>query len=83
MTADAFDEVAHEYKSLYTSNPYHLQIYNNLENIQTINFGTVDNPAVIFTADAPFRYVGCTGLQNEDDYEQHELMIFMLREGPL
>ena len=29
------------------------------------------------------RYVGCTGLQNEDDYEQHELMMFMLREGPL
>jgi hypothetical protein len=48
-----------------------------------VNFGTVDNPAVVFTADAPFRYVGCTGLQNEDDYEQHELMMFMLREGPL
>ena len=29
---------------------------------------TVDNPVVIFTADAPFRYVGCSGPQNEDDY---------------
>ena len=29
------------------------------------------------------RYVGCSGAQNEDDYEQHELMMFMLREGQL
>lgn len=48
-----------------------------------MNFGTVDNPLVIFTADAPFRYVNCTGLQNEDDYEGHEPMWLMLREGPL
>jgi len=38
---------------------------------------------VIFTADAPFRYLGCTGPQNEDDYESHELFWIMLREGPL
>jgi hypothetical protein len=31
----------------------------------------VDNPLVVFTADAPFRYVGCSGAQNEDDYEGH------------
>ena len=29
------------------------------------------------------RYVGCSGPQNEDDYEGHEMMMFMLREGPL
>jgi hypothetical protein len=29
------------------------------------------------------RYVGCTGQANEDDYEGHELLIFMLREGSL
>ena len=49
-------------------NPFDLQTYNYLENAQLANFGTVDNPLVIFTADAPFRYVGCTGPQNEDDY---------------
>jgi len=42
--------------------------YNYLEGGQLTNFGTVDNPTVIFTADAPFRYVGCSGPQNEDDY---------------
>lgn len=30
-----------------------------------------------------YRYVGCTGQMNEDDYEGHELIYFMLREGPL
>ncbi|CAD8055589.1 unnamed protein product [Paramecium sonneborni] len=83
LTYQAFDEVLHEYYAAYSGNPFHLQVYNNLDNIQTVNFGTVDNPCVIFTADTPFRYVGCTGLQNEDDYEQHEIHLFMLREGPL
>jgi hypothetical protein len=36
-----------------------------------MNFGTVHNPLVIFTADAPFLFVCCTGPQNEDDYEGH------------
>jgi ssDNA-binding Zn-finger/Zn-ribbon topoisomerase 1 len=35
------------------------------------------------TSDAPFRYVGCSGQPNEDDYEGHEFLVFMLREGPL
>jgi len=83
LTHEAFEEVIHEYYAAYTGNPFHLQVYNNLDNIQTTNFGTVDNPCVVFTADTPFRYVGCTGLQNESDYEQHELHMFMLREGPL
>jgi len=54
-----------------------------LEHAMVANFGNVDNPHVIFTADAPFRYASCTGLPNEDDYEGHEYLVFMLREGPL
>ena len=38
---------------------------------------------MVFTADLPFRYVGCSGQTNEEDYETHELMWFMLREGSL
>ena len=64
-------------------NPFDLQTYNYFENAQLANFGTVDNPLVIFTADAPFRIVGCSGPQNEDDYESHELFWILLREGPL
>ena len=43
----------------------------------------MDNPHLVFTSDAPFRYVGCTGPTNEDDYEGHEYLVFMLRDGPL
>lgn len=68
LTAEAFDEVAHEWQAFYGHNPFDLQTYNYLENAQLSNFGTVDNPLVIFTADAPFRVVGCSGPQNEDDF---------------
>lgn len=82
-TEEAFDEVASEWQAHLGGNPFDLQTYNYLENAQLANFGTVDNPLVVFTADAPFRYVGCSGPQNEDDYESHELFWIMLREGPL
>ncbi|CAM6004690.1 unnamed protein product [Sphagnum balticum] len=83
LTAEGFDEVSSEWQAHFAGNPYDLQTYNYLENAQLNNFGTVDNPNVVFTADAPFRFVGCSGPQNEDDYESHELMWIMLREGPL
>lgn len=83
LTADGFDEVSSEWQAHFGGNPFDLQTYSYLEGVQLTNFGTVDNPTVIFTADAPFRFVGCTGPTNEDDYESHELMYFLLREGPL
>lgn len=82
-TEEAFDEVAHEWQALVVHNPFDVQIFNYLENVQSSNFGTVDNPLVIFSSEVPFRYVGCTGQMNEDDYEGHELLFMMLREGPL
>ncbi len=33
---------------------------------------------MIFTSDAPFRYVGCTGPTNEDDYEGHEYQVIKI-----
>jgi hypothetical protein len=82
-TEEAFDEVSQEWQALIVGNPYDVNTMNMLEQAMVANFGTVDNPHVIFTSDAPFRYVGCTGQANEDDYEGHEFLIFMLREGPL
>ena len=82
-TANAFDERSAEWQALVTQNPFEIQIFNFLAAVQLGNFGTVDNPNVVFTADLPFRYVGCTGQTNEEDYETHELMWFMLREGSL
>eukprot|EP01017_Pseudomicrothorax_dubius_P041046 TRINITY_DN6531_c0_g1_i1.p1 TRINITY_DN6531_c0_g1~~TRINITY_DN6531_c0_g1_i1.p1 ORF type:complete len:592 (+),score=196.83 TRINITY_DN6531_c0_g1_i1:313-2088(+) len=82
-TEEAFDEVSQEWQALLVGNPYDVNIMNTLEAVIQNNFGTVDNPHVVFTSEAPFRYVGCTGQPNEDDYEGHEFLIFMLREGPL
>ena len=82
-TAEAFDGVSQEYQALIVNNTYDLQTFQAYEQVAQNNFGTVDNPHIIFTSDAPFRYVGCSGQPNEDDYEGHEFLVFMLREGPL
>lgn len=79
----AFDEVAQEWSSVITEAPYELANSQSLDVVGQNNFGTIDNPNVIFAGDIPFRFVGCAGQPNEDDFDGHELMIFLLREGPL
>ncbi len=64
-TANAFDERSSEWQALVTQSPFELQVFNFLSAVQLTNFGTVDNPHVVFTADLPFRYVGCSGQTNE------------------
>jgi hypothetical protein len=83
VTADAFDAVSQEWQAAIIGNSYDLKVMEYFDAVAQMNFGTIDNPHVIYTADIPFRYVGCTGQPNEDDYEGHEYLIFMLREGPL
>jgi len=83
QTAEAFDEVSAEWQAAIVQNTYDTHTQQYLDNHTQPNFGTVDNPHVIVTSDAPFRYVGCSGQPNEDDYEGHEFLVFMLREGPL
>lgn len=81
--SEKFDDEASEWKSYVVENSYELNTFQTFEqNIQG-NFGTIDNPHLIFVSDLPYRFVGCTGPPNEDDYEGHEIMYFMLREGPL
>lgn len=83
VTGEAFDAVSQEWQAAIIGNSYDLKVQEYFDAVAQMNFGTVDNPHVIYTADIPFRYVGCTGQPNEDDYEGHEYLIFMLREGPL
>lgn len=78
-----FDEEANEFAAVILQDTYGVNTHVNYETISQPNFGTVDNPHVIFTADVPFRYVGCSGQPSEDDLEGHEMMWFLLREGPL
>ena len=79
----AFEEVAHEWISGIVQNTFEVNNNQNPEFAGQGNFGTVDNPHLIFTSEVPFRFVGCTGQPNEDDYEGHEMMFMLLREGPL
>ena len=83
QTKEAFDAVSQEWQSAIINNAYDMQAMAYYDAVAQMNFGTVDNPHVIYTADTPFRYVICTGQPNEDDYEGHEALVFMLREGPL
>ena len=78
-----FDEVSQEWQAVITESPYEVQNSQALDTVVQNNFGTVDNPHVIFTGDVPFRFVGCSGAPNEDDYDGHEFLLFLLREGPL
>lgn len=78
-----FDEVSQEWQAAIVESPYEVQNSQSLDTVVQNNFGTVDNPHVIFTGDVPFRFVGCSGAPNEDDYDGHEFLLFLLREGPL
>lgn len=55
-TEEAFDEVGQEWQALITGNPFDVNTFQYLEAAIQNNFGTVDNPHVVFTSDAPFRY---------------------------
>ena len=46
-------------------------------------FGTVDNPVLIFTSDSSWRIVICMGPAIEDDSHAHEKMYYFVREGPI
>lgn len=46
-------------------------------------FGTIDNPVLIFTSDSSWRIVICMGPGVEDDSHAHEKMYYFVREGPM
>jgi hypothetical protein len=46
-------------------------------------FGTVDNPVLVFTSDSSWRIVVCMGPAIEDDSHAHEKIFYFVREGPI
>lgn len=54
-----------------------------MESVVHSQFGTVDNPVLIFTSDSSWRIVICTGPGVEDDSHAHEKMFYFVREGPI
>jgi Cytochrome c oxidase subunit Vb len=79
---ELFDEDAHEVQAMVTNNTFDLEIMMGDTNPQR-NFGTIDNPVLIFSANVGWRYVMCTGLNEEDEGLSHVGVWFILREGPM
>lgn len=66
-----------------TKNSIELNQWHEMEATVHSQFGTVDNPVLIFTSDSSWRIVICMGPGIEDDSHSHEKVFYMVREGPI
>ncbi len=74
---------AMNFNAYLAQNSYDLQQWHEMESVVHSQFGTVDNPALIFTSDSSWRIVICMGPGSEDDSNSHEKMYYFVREGPI
>lgn len=66
-----------------TNNALELNSWHEMESTVHSQFGTIDNPVLIFTSDSSWRIVICMGPGIEDDANSHEKLFMMVREGPM
>ena len=66
-----------------TQNALEMHQWHEMESTVHSQFGTVDNPVLIFTSDSSWRIVICMGPGIEDDAHSHEKIFYMVREGPM
>jgi len=76
------DEDAHEVQAMIGENPFDLDIMGGDVQAQK-NFGTIDNPVLMFSSNVGWRYVMCSGANDEDEGSSHQGVWFILREGPM
>lgn len=74
---------AASFSASLTQNAIELNQWHEMESTVHSQFGTVDNPVLIFTSDSSWRIVICMGPGIEDDSHSHEKMFYMVREGPM
>jgi hypothetical protein len=72
-----------QFQAYLTKNAYDMAIYNEYDLWPHTNFGTIDNPLLIFSADASWRLVICPGPGSEEESSSHEKVVFIIREGPI
>lgn len=77
-----YSEMRH-FQAYLTKNSYDMSIYNESNVYPHVNFGTIDNPVLIFGAGTTWRMVICSGPGSEEESSSHEKMYFMVREGPI
>lgn len=74
---------AASFSASITQNSIELNQWHEMESVVHSQFGTVDNPVLIFTSDSSWRIVICMGPGVEDDSSMHEKMYYFVREGPI
>lgn len=72
-----------QFQAYLTKNAYDMAIFNEYDLWPHTNFGTIDNPLLIFSADASWRLVICPGPGSEEESSSHEKVVFIIREGPI
>ena len=74
---------AASFSASLTQNAMELHTWHEMESTVHSQFGTVDNPVLIFTSDSSWRIVICMGPGIEDDSHSHEKIFYLAREGPM
>ena len=74
---------AAHFSASMSNNALELNQWHEMETTVHSQFGTVDNPVLIFTSDSSWRIVICMGPGIEDDSHAHEKMYYFVREGPM
>jgi len=74
---------AQQMSASITNNALELNSWHEMESTVHSQFGTIDNPVLIFTSDSSWRIVICMGPGIEDDAHSHEKIFYMVREGPI
>lgn len=72
-----------QFQAYLTKNAYDMSIYNEYDLWPHTNFGTIDNPLLIFGAGTTWRMVVCSGPGSEEESQSHEKMYIIVREGPI
>lgn len=74
---------AQNFSASITQNAFEMHQWHEMEATVHTQFGTIDNPVLIFTSDSSWRIVICMGPGTEDDSHSHEKMFYFCREGPM
>ena len=74
---------AAHFQATLNPNALNLNQWHEMDATVHSQFGTIDNPVLIFTSDSSWRIVICMGPGVEDDSHAHEKMYYFVREGPI
>lgn len=82
-TENLYGNTAMVFNAYLTHNAIDMNTWHDMDKTYHNQFGTVDNPVLVFTTDSSWRIVICQGPGVEDDSYSHEKMFYFVREGPM